>query len=311
MCDYALVRRLEEHEELEEQHQQISALHEGDDAVEAFAGAGGHEQQASGIDGGHSSNADDPSTDSDSSDGDTESSSGSSDDRRSLAEQECGYWMPCTADPFDCAGTLARHGVVGLRSLLAAEQRGHLSSLVDTELSARKQQAKYDSLDPSSRDGGSEDTTEGISDPVAKAAFARWFGEVRQQFRRYDLKLSIDEPAVKSALRSLCTALAPLFEQVTTVEADIVELAAMITDTGAEQQMYHTDTLLPSGCGAPLYTCFVALQDIDVTMGPTWVIPGSHTEKDHRELRVGGPEGSTARRAAEARKLHMSCLAGS
>jgi len=89
-----------------------------------------------------------------------------------------------------------------------------------------------------------------------------------------------------------------------------VELASMITDPGATQQYFHTDTLLPSGCGAPLYTCFVALQDIDVTMGPTWVIPDSHTEKDHRELRVRGPHGSAARSAAEATKLHMSCKAG-
>lgn len=201
-----------------------------------------------------------------------------------------------SAEPFETAGRLAAHGVVGLSGLLAVEEVGALSAFIDSELALRKTQA-------TSRDDAPEE-------PKAVAAFERYFSEVRERTHRFDLKLSIKEPAVRGVLQKICTAVGPLMEQVATLDARIVELASLISDPTAKAQQYHSDTLLPSTCGAPVYTCFVALQDIDPAMGPTWVIPGTHTEANHRELRDQGPEGSCKRRAAERAAVQMSCKSG-
>jgi ectoine hydroxylase-related dioxygenase (phytanoyl-CoA dioxygenase family) len=54
------------------------------------------------------------------------------------------------------------------------------------------------------------------------------------------------------------------------------ELAATVTQPGSDRQKIHAD--VPFNKVPLLYVVFVALQDININMGPTTFIPGSHTE---------------------------------
>ena len=170
-------------------------------------------------------------------------------------------WTDCEADPMETAGCLAADGLVGLRGVFSAGQVQALSSYVDGHLAIRKRQA-------TAADGSPEE-------PAAIAAFDRWFGCVRERRNRYDLKLDASEPTIIAALNSLCSAIGPIMEQTLTSEAVVMELSTLISDPGASSQNYHADSILPSVYGAPLITCFVALQDIEPAMGPTrWACSG-------------------------------------
>jgi len=207
------------------------------------------------------------------------------------------HWTDCAADPLLAAGHLVLHGLVGVRGLLGASETRTLREFVDVELLRRKGQAT------------AEDNTPECS--AACAAFERWFGHVRERRRRYDLKLDIKEPVVLDALHSVCAGLGPILEEVLTADATVVELATMISDPGAAQQAYHPDSLLPSLVGAPLITCFIALQDIDAAMGPTRLLPDTHNVESHRRLRdMVSPHRQAYREAADASGCHMGCQAG-
>uniref|UniRef100_A0A7S0L189 Phytanoyl-CoA dioxygenase n=1 Tax=Coccolithus braarudii TaxID=221442 RepID=A0A7S0L189_9EUKA len=188
------------------------------------------------------------------------------------------------------------HGVLGVRAILCPAEASALSALVDQELATRKTQA-------TAADGSADE-------PAAITAYERWFGDVRQRRHRYDLKLNVVEPTVLRAAHGLCAALCPILEQALTIDAVVVELAAMVSDPGAKQQAYHPDSLLPSWCGSPLYTVFVALQDIEPSMGPTRVLPRTHDLESHRRLRDTSARGVLDRKAADVSGLHMGCSSG-
>jgi hypothetical protein len=67
------------------------------------------------------------------------------------------------------------------------------------------------------------------------------------------------------------------------VDAAFYEYAALISDGGSVSQRVHADSTYQPVC--PVYTVFVALQDISSDLGPTVFIPGSHTEESHRAFR--------------------------
>jgi hypothetical protein len=67
-------------------------------------------------------------------------------------------------------------------------------------------------------------------------------------------------------------------------DARFHEFAALISDAGAASQRVHADTVFQAS-GCPLYTCFVALQDVEWDMGPTCFIEGSHSADAHSRLR--------------------------
>ena len=58
------------------------------------------------------------------------------------------------------------------------------------------------------------------------------------------------------------------------------EIACLISEPGSRTQPLHPDT--PYTSSPPLYAAFVALQDIDIEMGPTVYLPGTQT----REVRL-------------------------
>mmetsp|Transcript_1045 Transcript_1045/g.2911 ORF Transcript_1045/g.2911 Transcript_1045/m.2911 type:complete len:382 (-) Transcript_1045:1446-2591(-) len=61
----------------------------------------------------------------------------------------------------------------------------------------------------------------------------------------------------------------------------LYELSCLISDPGSQRQNMHPDTPYLEGKDAVLYTCFIALQDIRLDMGPTTWLPGTHTADAH------------------------------
>ena len=109
------------------------------------------------------------------------------------------------------------------------------------------------------------------------------FSLSKAQYNRWDLKLPIADGAILDrTMKILCkegSLLGDTLQKIVGTQGRIHELAAFVTVSGATRQIIHTDsswTALPS-----LFTCTISLQDIDIDMGPTVFIPGSHTEDAH------------------------------
>jgi len=54
-----------------------------------------------------------------------------------------------------------------------------------------------------------------------------------------------------------------------------------MSDVGSQRQVIHPDTPFIDGKGPVLYTCFIALQDVTLDMGPTTWLPRTHTKEAH------------------------------
>ena len=67
-------------------------------------------------------------------------------------------------------------------------------------------------------------------------------------------------------------------------DSKVHELPALISHKGARCQPIHPDTQFTEVC--PLYTVFLALQDVDCDMGPTVFLPGTHTREHHATYKV-------------------------
>uniref|UniRef100_A0A7S4JJ73 Uncharacterized protein n=1 Tax=Odontella aurita TaxID=265563 RepID=A0A7S4JJ73_9STRA len=70
----------------------------------------------------------------------------------------------------------------------------------------------------------------------------------------------------------------------------LYELSCLISDPGSQRQNVHPDTPYLEGKGPVLYTCFIALQDVQLDMGPTTWLPGTHTKEAHDEFMAGGEQ---------------------
>ena len=107
----------------------------------------------------------------------------------------------------------------------------------------------------------------------ADRANAAGFAPVRTPDRRWDMYQSPATAAVGEALQVLLSGtLGDIFRDLFDGDDDapLVELSALITDLGAAAQPIHQDTDMD----VQTWTAFVALQDIDCTMGPTLMLPG-------------------------------------
>ena len=77
------------------------------------------------------------------------------------------------------------------------------------------------------------------------------------------------------------------------------ELSCLISDPGSQRQVLHPDTPFMEGKGPVLFTCFVALQDVRLDMGPTTWLPGTHSAEAHeifKDEHVQGGAGSKSRK---------------
>ena len=106
-----------------------------------------------------------------------------------------------------------------------------------------------------------------------------------------------------------------LVETLAGPDAPLYELAAMISEPGAQRQPIHPDTPFRpdadadadagagAGSAAPLLTCFVALQDVAVAMGPTLFLLGTHAD-GALHARVDDPDPAVRARALGALSAH-------
>lgn len=60
-----------------------------------------------------------------------------------------------------------------------------------------------------------------------------------------------------------------------------------MSDVGSQRQVIHPDTPFIDGKGPVLYTCFIALQDVTLDMGPTTWLPRTHTKEVHDAFTAG------------------------
>eukprot|EP00750_Incisomonas_marina_P010097 INCI16242.11.p2 GENE.INCI16242.11~~INCI16242.11.p2 ORF type:complete len:452 (-),score=103.18 INCI16242.11:2223-3578(-) len=116
------------------------------------------------------------------------------------------------------------------------------------------------------------------------------FGNVHSKGNRWDFRLDLDS-VVSAAAAELMSTVGP-FIQATHAgsEATLCELSSIVSDPGSEKQPLHSDTQIDAKDDVPenhIVTCFVALQPIDPSMGPTVVIPGSHNQAVHAQFGGG------------------------
>jgi hypothetical protein len=103
--------------------------------------------------------------------------------------------------------------------------------------------------------------------------------------QRQEVPLSLKSDAVASAAAAVVAS---------PVGRALEDLCAVVSAPGAPIQPLHSDLGFDGAAAAPLYTCFVALQETSTALGPTEFCVGSHTDAAaHSALR----EGSLSRQA--------------
>ena len=111
-------------------------------------------------------------------------------------------------------------------------------------------------------------------------------GAVLCRQQRYDLKLSLQEPAVLTALTEALAAAGPACAHVLGPQPELFELGALVADSGAPRQPVHPDT--PWHEAAAVVSCFVALQHVEAEMGATHFLPRTHADVDSQEAYLRG-----------------------
>ena len=110
------------------------------------------------------------------------------------------------------------------------------------------------------------------------------FADVLLKENRCDLTIPIEDEIVVDALLHVFqkTPVGKMMSSMLGKQAGLYELSCLISDNGSNRQVVHPDTPCTSDDDeAVLYTCFIALQDIDLSMGPTTWLPETHTTKAH------------------------------
>jgi Phytanoyl-CoA dioxygenase (PhyH) len=116
------------------------------------------------------------------------------------------------------------------------------------------------------------------------------FADVLLRDNRCDLKIplgnngTLKTPVIESMYSVFCES--PVKEAISIAfqsdQAVLYELSCLISDPGSQRQVMHPDNpFLQDRTDPTLLTCFIALQDIDVSMGPTVYLPRTHTAVAH------------------------------
>jgi len=121
------------------------------------------------------------------------------------------------------------------------------------------------------------------------------FADVLLRSNRCDLKIPLGDkmsdgtptPVIAALHHVLCqSAVKDLIETVLTDQAVLYELSCLISDPGSQRQVMHPDNPMIPGREEPtLLTCFIALQDVDINMGPTVYMPRTNTETIHEAFK--------------------------
>ena len=182
---------------------------------------------------------------------------------------EVGVFDGAADDPSAVVSAFEADGFARLNGLLSTSTASTLLAHVNEELEKKRLEAEND-----------------------LAASSKNFGDVLMRENRYDLLLDLDPP-VKAAVDEALKPLMPVVAGALGADAELFELAALVSDPRSPRQPVHPDTPFRKGDGSSIMTAFVALQDVDEDMGPTSIIPKTHTEEAHERFNLkddGGRE---------------------
>ena len=107
--------------------------------------------------------------------------------------------------------------------------------------------------------------------------------------QRQEVPLSLKSDAVASAAAAVAASpVGRALEDLCGGDAPLFDLCAVVSAPGCASQPLHSDLGFDGAVAAPLYTCFVALQETSTALGPTEFCVGSHVDADaHNSLRQG------------------------
>ncbi len=181
--------------------------------------------------------------------------------------------VPCditASKPELCAAVLERMGCLCVTEVLSPATADALLAFVNEE-NARCQ-----------------------ADVVAgRVAFDDRFGGVNcrgmlgQFGQRQDLFLPMASPVVRAGVEEAVRNLGPLLRVLVGPEAMLHELSSIVAEPNSPRQCVHADTIVlpcpqyPDVSMEPLYTFFMALQDVEDDMGHTQFLPNTHTPGAH------------------------------
>jgi ectoine hydroxylase-related dioxygenase (phytanoyl-CoA dioxygenase family) len=114
------------------------------------------------------------------------------------------------------------------------------------------------------------------------------FADVLLKKNRCDVTLPMPNQLTADCLVAALqqSAIGETISALLTKDAVLYELSCLISDPESNRQNIHPDTPCAgrSDDDPVLYTCFMALQDIHLDMGPTTWMPGTHTLAAHEQF---------------------------
>lgn len=113
------------------------------------------------------------------------------------------------------------------------------------------------------------------------------FADVLLRKNRVDMPVPLGPEIVTTALDEvlLQSPVGGVVQNLLTDQAVLYELSCLCSDPGSQRQVMHPDTPYNPQSDEPvLYTCFIALQDITIEMGPTIWMPNTHTLAIHEKF---------------------------
>ncbi|KAL7427609.1 hypothetical protein ACHAXM_000914 [Skeletonema potamos] len=128
------------------------------------------------------------------------------------------------------------------------------------------------------RQQSEKDVAEGKVQPIER------FANVLLKHNRCDLTIPLGtDPIVTTALNESLrkSPVGGIISSILGDEAILHEFSCLMSDVGSQRQVIHPDTPFIDGKGPVLYTCFIALQDVTLDMGPTTWLPRTHTKEAH------------------------------
>lgn len=131
------------------------------------------------------------------------------------------------------------------------------------------------------------------------------FADVLLKQNRCDLTVPMGDDIVTKALdESLrVSPIGAILSSIFGEDAVLHEFSCLMSDPGSQRQVIHPDTPFIEGKGPVLYTCFIALQDVTLDMGPTVWLPRTHCKEAHDEFQdTFASEGSESMKDALIRK---------
>ena len=157
------------------------------------------------------------------------------------------------------AKTLRKEGVVRIDNVLSDEVASELKTYV-TQL-RKTAQEEVDSN---------------------KVAHKQRFADVLLRKNRCDLVLPLNDITCRGLYEALCKSpVGATLASILGKDAVLYEFSCLISNKGSDRQVVHPDTPFGDKDEPVLYTCFMALQDVSIDMGPTLWIPRTHTKAAH------------------------------